>query len=371
MFENNLLISTVIFYFFSYFILRKEIGSKNSIYICIIKFSIPLVWLYMNDFECLLLSDEISYYVKSKQIYEGILSNGLIALLNFNQYTHSSHFLFYMWNAFLFLIFGKSFYISIMANVFLSCVSGRILLKILRHIGVESKDSKIITVFYLLSPSVICWSSFHNLREIFLSVFLFLVLLQMMRFYEKQSLKNLFLLLISFLAMFPIRFYIIIIATLTLSISLLKKKTSKILFLFIISSIFLSWGLVDLFAPSIKNLKMDFLNIAYGFIRFILTPNPLNLDQKYYFIFPDAIFHTIMFPIFLVGIISVYRKYKLENGMIIIFLFVFLLVVFYAILPQVQGPRQRFPLSFFFIFCQYEGLLYITEKIKKIAKNRL
>jgi hypothetical protein len=116
---------------------------------------------------------------------------------------------------------------------------------------------------------------------------------------------------------------------------------------------------------------MDFLNIAYGFIRFLLTPNPLNLDQKYYFIFPDAIFHTIMLPIFLVGTISVYRKYKLENGMIIIFLFAFLLIVFYALLPQVQGPRQRFPLSFFFIFCQYEGLLYITEKIKKIAKNKL
>lgn len=367
MLGSNLLLPTFFFFLLSYFSLKNALGNRNAIYLCIIKFSIPWIWLYINNFEYSPLKDESGYYLKSVKLFEGIISNGLIDVLNVKSYVLSSHFLFYIWNAFLFLIFGESPYISIIANIFLSCFSGRIFLKVLLTIGVTARNSSFITIFYLLSPSIICWSSFHNLREVFLSVFLFLMLLQMLRFYEKQNLKNTLLLSFTFLSMFTIRFYFIIIATLTLSIALFKRANAKSLSLFITSSITISSVLVYIFFSSIKNLDMQFGNITYGFIRFILTPNPLNIDPLYYFILPDAIFHALMFPIFIVGMVSSYKEYQAERKIFVLFLFVFLIVIFYAILSQSQGPRQRFPISFFFTFCQYEGLRYL---IKSLSRKR-
>lgn len=369
LFENNLFFPTAFFFLLSYLSLRKEIGNKLSICLCIIKFSVPWIWLYINNFEFSPLLDEALYYSKSGEIYEGILSNGLTDIFNIRQYTYSLHFLFYAWNTLLFLILGKNMYVSMLANIFLSFVAGKILLKILMNIGGELRDSKWITIFYLLSPSVICWSSFHNLREIFLSVFFFLMLLQMLKFYEKQNLKNLSSLLFSFFIMFYIRFYMIIIATAALFIALLKKKSTKTLYFFIITSTFISIGIIYLFFPILKNINIDFLNIAYGSMRFILTPNPFNVDPLYYFILPDAIFHTVMLPISLIGLVIIYKKYNYEGKIDVLFLTVLWLIIFYAILPESQGPRQRFPISFLFTFCQYEGLLYLINKanLKKIS----
>lgn len=94
LFENNYSFQ-LLFLLLSYLSLRKELGT-NFLCLCIIKFSVPWIWLYINNFEFSPLLDEALYYSKSGEIYEGILSNGLTDIFNIRQYTYSLHFLLRM-----------------------------------------------------------------------------------------------------------------------------------------------------------------------------------------------------------------------------------------------------------------------------------
>ena len=239
----------------------------------------------------------------------------------------------------------------------------------------QSKTSYLDT--FLLHPSLVAWSSFFNLRDIFILLCLLAI------FYHFYALvvgkPNLILQISSLgfalLCLFYLRVHIFYLLTCVLPVVFiltLKPKFTKswvrlnIAVIFSFSGfLFLKWDvLTGIAAIYLKDFQPSILNLA----KLYLSPL-FNIDilyKGYYFTIFNSYLNIISLPFIFVSFFRILvQRSRFEILLLIYFGAIFVTITFYG---NIQGPRQRIMVEPFILYMQVTGWLVVYSYFSKLYR---
>lgn len=363
----NLLLTALVAAAFSYLVIVRILPPLLSLAIVLFKFTLPTIyfaWFYTGQWNII---DDITYLERAIQLIESGYSPWMILTPEGIQIlmttADSQMFLYYWWNMVAMTLFGKHYYAPVFLNVTLTFVTGVVFAEILRNLEFQYSYRKWAVVFGLLQWNLVAWSSFLNVKDI-LVIFLTMVgifgLLKAFDYSDNNSAIpiSLVCLTTSFLGFWWLRYYIpfLMISAAIGWIVLHKSKP-----IFYVSAVSLVFPAVVVFRKSLWAL--DWIEpglYAYGLIRFILTPRPWGTTVNYSFLVIPAFIHWIVLVPASVGALYLFRTSKKSR---FILFYSFIVLSFYAIVPELQGPRHRLQLSVIWGWWVFHGGWVIKQRV--------
>ncbi len=252
-------------------------------------------------------------------------------------------------------------------NIVLTFITAAFLYEILIRSQIQKSIAKLCALFYLLHWDTITWSTVFNLKEIFLNFCVTYLLYIYVRLQDERSavlylnaLLALFFLFFTRFYLFPFIFTALLLNHLRWEKKFLKKACVAFLIsLLPITLLFTIFSLDTLIRVS-GNLNFNFMTPVY-FIRFFLTPIPINLPINATYEFLSASLNLISFPLLLFGLYRIYiDKPQLR---FLIYLLVILGVFYAGFPPSSIGSRHRIQVSSSIILCQFYALYIIYLKL--------
>jgi hypothetical protein len=111
-----------------------------------------------------------------------------------------------------------------------------------------------------------------------------------------------------------------------------------------------------------SSLQENFVNPFYGFIRMLLTPIPFNAQREYAFLNFPALFHWMLMPFVVFGLIRLWRMNTRFSRFFIAYLLVFFSL--YAVYWELQGPRHRVQMDYAWAILQFIGVMVALGVMK-------
>jgi hypothetical protein len=296
--------------------------------IFVIKFSILFLYIILIDLGLinqLFLLDDIGYYNILLSNFQKLDNNfDIITLRSIAGGYNSFYYIVIFYS---FKLFGFNYFSPLILNSIIFCFT----LCVFSILYLKYYKDLFLFIFY---PDLFFWSTFFNLKEslIYSALLLFIISNNLKNYYFK-----LFILAFSIFLIFNTRFYYVPILFLTFLIFEILKKFSSIAFNSTFLYIFLSLLFIYFFILFF-NLKIPKqTNPFYGFIHFIFTPLPWSINNKYSFLLFGSILNPILFLYY-------FSKKNIISKLNFVDLFIFLLILFYSISDELQGPRHKSPI---------------------------
>jgi hypothetical protein len=337
-------------------IAMRHLSPFTASLLTVVRISIPLVYFaYYFDGEWCILDDVVYYTDADRMLQEGF--NPLTALFTSDGYQllsaySSGHHILYTWlNIVAQYIFGPHYYATIFLNVAFTFVSAHVFSRTLAEIGFEAKYRRWIEVFLLLHWDTIAWSSFINLKDIFVQTLTILAAHAAIVYFRHRQTRHLLAFAFISIVFFWIRFYV----------------------LFFLSASFIGWIITEwrdpkrhLLSAGIAGLlyvALPFLpqrdevvtlgSLLYGAMRFSLTPLPWSVLPMYSYLTIPAIAHLAFAAPAVWGALGIWQSSKASRFWLI---YAGVLIVFYAFADELQGPRQRYQIDHIFAWTQFHFL---------------
>jgi len=322
-----------------------------------IRVAVPFFFFALFDTGQWRFIDDLDYFYLSLGMWEtgytpwSILTNShggpLVSVI-----VGSSHTLFYWVNILAFSLFGPHYYAPIFLNIFFTFVSGYFLFKIADHLSFTTGYRQSLFVFFILHWDIVAWSSFVDLKDpvvLMLTTAAFLLIQAAISEFKIRYLIGLSGVLFLFTT---IRHYVPPLVVLaTAGWVLLQWRDSR---KYILLSLF---GLGALLLKPWDTQYMDYFQIQnplYPALRFILMPQFWTVESPGEdFIEVPQFFHWCFFIPMLLGFL---RLAWISPRFRLFLIYFGIMVLFYAVVPQLQGVRQRFQLSFVIIWGQFHFL---------------
>lgn len=327
-----------------------------------LKFGAVFLIFSSLDLSSWLKIDDIAYFNISKELLSQ--GYGLFSSETFERliYLNGGIHIMYSWiNMLLHSIFGIHYFASVFFNVFLTFICGALLYDISLKITGMTKYSLGLFIFFCLHWDILTWSSFLNLKDIFvllLTLAFFWVIICRLSIKPVSSLLALLLISILF---YWTRFYIPLFVGISYAIYLIKPKPSfflRVLSLSIFLFAFVNYLGFDSLKYFLAKLRLGG-DIFFGVSRFLLTPLPWKIEDSYIFLIFSSCLHFVFLLPAAIGSIQLTSKYR-EVYLLSIFFVICLLV--YGSLPELQGPRHRIQISFMIIWFQYHSIFSFLRK---------
>jgi hypothetical protein len=338
-----------------------------------IKIVIFLVFTLILDPKDYLQPDSVKYIRQAGEISELIASGySFDEVLNF-AYSQVGgwHIGFNLFLSLIFYLFGNDL-VLITALIFLLSLLS---IDLFGRIAVRIPNFYILPPNYallLLSPAILLFSvSFIGkdlLVNFLISLFLFLAI-NLRR--DRPILMDQALIVLILFAMWFLRFYMIVPLVLVLFVtptfSITKWPVLKIIYLislffitylFIIDNNGLGQKIFDIIA------KSDYLSISLGIFRYLLSPNPFNIESSYSIYTFSSIANLALIPFSLIGILSVLFKRSMVTNSLLVFTGSTIFI--YALIPELQGIRHRISVELPLIIFSSIGIQLVIMKLHKI-----
>lgn len=263
----------------------------------------------------------------------------------------SGHYLYYWWNLLAFTLFGKYYYSPVFMNVGLTFASAVMLGRLVSMAGFSKTYQRVFLVFFLLHWDILTWSSFVNLKDmivLFLTISSMVCIAQLGR---KFSLLPLLWLAIIFSLFSMLRYYLPVLILAGGGIwFLLELRDKRALLLlpivFIVLALLAPWASQDL---SYIHLTIP----LYPALRFFLMPQFWTLQPDEAFLFVSSFMHWLLFVPLLFGAAALWKHSKVTRLLII---YSAVTILFYALVPELQGYRHRMQLTFIISWSQFHAL---------------
>lgn len=242
-----------------------------------------------------------------------------------------------------------------------------------------SKASPIfLYLFLIFSPDVIFWQTMVA-KESLILLLHSLFFIGLVYIFSRHVRKGVIILFFACVSLLIVRFYLIIILSAAYMATLFFKEKFNLnavdiknfILKFFIPIAILIFGLVMAdnvlkYERAINLLNFSSLHeLVYGFFRFFLTPNPLNIDPAHSRLFIPQVFYIASLPFLFYGLVKSIPMYK--DTVFLYILFVFIICgFFYGIVDQLQGPRHRHQLAYYVSFFSVVGLSYFHKALMKI-----
>lgn len=319
------------------------------------------------------LLDDFTYARESEALFAkgvGILTLGedlplLLATAN------GPHFLYYLYNVYAIHLFGAGYFAPVALNTILSvfiAYFGAGLAE--REFGFIGALKKLFFLYLVLFPDLLAWSGLINDKDI-LVLFLHVVLLYGFSFWFQHRIVPALVLVISasFLLLF-LRFYVPLFFSVAFAASMLVAgRGHRRLYWFVLSAVLIVLVLAGIgqarLDQALTTLQSELVNPAYGMIRFLLTPIPLNTTEATAYLDLPAAIHWLLIPF---AVFGGYKIYQLKTPFSRFFLVYFMTFVgLYSMFGELQGPRHRVQLDFALAVFQFAGVLALVRDSRRAA----
>jgi len=277
-----------------------------------------------------------------------------------------------LFNAFAISIFGEFYFAPVAINIILSLFIALIGADIgEREFGLRGKFRYFFFTFLLFHPDIFAWSSMCNLKDIIVLLAHVVFINSISVFFRGEIKKSLIVALPMALLLITFRFYVPIIITLSTLITIVTSKRVKSKFIFLILGLLLISLVVvsigtGILQYAVTEISSSITKPITGIFRAIMTPIPFRTEVSYQFLNWPALFHWLMIPVAVVGVLQI----KNIKTPFIFFFFTYLAIflILYGIYEELQGPRHRVQLDFAIALLQFVGILKISNAYKVSQK---
>ncbi len=366
----NLAIAAVTVGIFSFWAARRIIPTKLAAFVVAIKILIPFVYFSLFFDGKWTTYDENGYLsgaIRLKSMGYGPLTvlirpDGLLQL---GVVAAGPHILYNWWNLLAITLFGPEHYAAVFLNVGLSFVAGTYLYKTALLAGFDRRYAQGLFVFFLLHWDILAWTSFPNLKDIFLVTFIIAFLYHVARLVSKIEPKPNRLVEFACVSgyvflMTLIRLYLPVLLLVAVMIwNLLRQRGATRIVMLVISAV--AGGVLFTHIPSEKgsgHVNLGAASVIEGYGHFLLTPQPWNINEALSYLFLPTLLHWLMFVPALIGLYYLWRKSPITALYVIVWAIV---PLFYAGVPEINGPRQRVQLTSMWAWAQFH-FLYLQWK---------
>jgi hypothetical protein len=350
-----------------------------ALFCATLKSALPLVyfsWYYDGSWTFL---DDVSYLQQGQSLMDagyGPLSvffadGGMDMLISMSE---GSHILYGWFNLLAQSVIGQHYYAPVLLNVLLTFVAGRYLYAIARVAGMSHRYGAALYFFFLIHWDILAWSSIVNLKDVLvltLSVALmYSLLLCEQRITPLRSASVLGLIFV----FFWIRFYVPLLMLIAFALywtlaragayGLRVKDTVS---LAIVSLFVVGYLGVDTIEIYLSRLESEPMQISYGSLRMLLTPQPWSIEPEYAFLVVPSILGLLFLAPAFIGGALLWRQAPRSR---FIFIYFGLAILLYGAFEELQGPRHRVQLVFCLAWMQLHSLWVLAVRAKRAASGR-
>lgn len=270
------------------------------------------------------------------------------------------HFVYYLYNAITFDLFGEGYYAPVALNGILTAPIALLATRLaVREQLVPWRLHEVFFAFVLLHPDILAWSTVLNGKDI-LVLLLHVMLLTAFSFFFSGRWKQALLLGVpTVAALLFLRYYVPVLFAAAWIISAVTRLRGRARFRMLAAAALVFGALMAQLGSeglgfALDRLREDMVNPVLGLVRFALTPVPFNTSSEYGFLDLPALFHWVMFPAVLLGIWQVARMRSPFARFLLAYVAVF--TALYAVYGELQGPRHRVQLDFAWATLQFVGV---------------
>lgn len=359
----DLLKAALVVAFVSYCIVRRDLSFITAISVTTIKFAIPTIyfaWFYDGAWT---LMDDLTYLAQGYTLLNSSFNPITIlisdtGIMELKKLAGGPHFLYGWWNFLSDYLFGPYYYSPVLLNVGLTFVAGSMLYRICRLCNFSQMYARGLLLFFLLHWDVLVWSSFFNLKDTLILTLTVTSLYFMLRLAVCRSFPDIAWVAAIFFVFLWLRFYIPILLTAAYACWVMLRVRGRWRFgvLFLATAAFIAY-LPDNLNALLVRINME--NLFFGALRFALTPQPWSLDASYTFLLLPSMLHWLFFLPAILGGFALWLRSR-EPAFLLIYVVV--IILFYGLYPENQGPRHRVQISFITAWMQYHFIrLYLTQ----------
>lgn len=273
------------------------------------------------------------------------------------------HVLYGWWNYLAQFLFGPHYYSAVFMNVALTFVAAALLYRICRLSGFSRRYAQGLAGFFLLHWDVVAWSSFVNLKDVAIltlsTAAIYSLLLFNAAVSRRERLFRAAVVAGVFFTFLWIRFYIpVLISGAFVGWLLLKQRGWRKY-----TALALTFGAVFLILPSrveTEYVRASPLGVLYGSVRYLLTPRPWGIEHDSSFLLLPSILHWLFFLPSAVGAVFLWRR---SRAAALLLLYLGVSILFYSIVPSLQGPRHRVQTTFIWAWIQYHFLFLLFRNV--------
>jgi hypothetical protein len=314
-------------------------------------------WFYDGTWTIL---DDIAYYREGRVLAAAgfnpisvLVSKKGIAALFF--VGNGTQFLYGWFNFLMQYLLAQAYWAPVFGNIVLTCISAVLLMILARDCGASERYARALGLYFVVQWEVVAWSSFVNVKDLLVMTLTLTLCLGLARIASRFTWKSLFLVSLAGFLLFWIRFYVPLVAGVALLATRVRPRS-----LLRGSVILVSMGVIALLLvlrPMIESvlhmIRPGVGDLAYGWLRTLLSPLPWSLETAYGFLQVPALLHFVTFPAAVYGAWLLLRR---PGTIRFLFVYAALILVAVAAHPELQGPRHRIQILFLLSWAEFHGL---------------
>jgi hypothetical protein len=331
-----------------------------------IRVGIPLVYFALYYDTTWNVGDDLVYCNHGSELIAGGY-NPLTVLIDSQGWDYlltlarGHHVMYDWWNLAAMSLFGEHYYAPVFANVALSFVGSSLLARTARQLGFAPGYCLGLQIFWLLHWDLIAWSSLLNVKDVLVQTLTIALFNFLASYIIERRASSLAGLLVVAQFFWWIRFYVPVIVLTAVMIWMLTQWNDARRYLFIPLGALAYYYALPLIAGAADYWRFD--TLAYGMLRFTLTPIPWQVHEEYAYLEIPTVLHWICFVPAVLGTLYLWR----ESPHVRLFLiYLACLIALYAVTEDLLGPRQRFQVSFLFAWAQFH-FMWRTKPDRAIA----
>ena len=333
----------------------RRLGIPLALFVTTFKVGLTLLYfsyLFTGD---LLMKDDRVYHEYSVQMFDR--GWGPIRMITepegwkeISILVGSGHYLYYWWNLLAFHVFGKFYYSPVFMNVGLTFLSGIMFAKLIGMAGFSKQYERALTVFFLLHWDLLTWSSFVNLKDMIVLCLTICSIYCIAQLGRKISLRYFLLLFFIFSLFSMLRYYLPVLIMVGGGTWFLVELKDRRVFL-LIPIVLIALALLAPWAT--EDLSYVQLTLPlYPALRFFLMPQFWTLQADEQFLFVSAFFHWLLFFPLLYGAVMLWKRSTVTRLCLI---YSMVTILFYSLVPELQGYRHRMQLTFIIAWSQFHA----------------
>jgi hypothetical protein len=360
----SIVIALIAFGVVSVILVRRWLPFRYAVPIMTVKFAFPgLYWYFQDSLPSYywLMPDSREYYLDATTLLASdytpgsVLASGLGPV---QALTGSTHPFYWYWNVLWVRLIGDTIFAPIVSNVFVAVVGSIVATTLVAKLGYAYRYQQYFLVFTLLHWEVLAWTSVANLKDpltatltigYFYLFFVFLSADRKGKALAATGIAGIFLLFTT------IRFYIptvMIVATVGWKVlEDLRSRPGWISIYSVVFGVVLAAGLFVLGSVAPDTGMIVPTKLVAGLVKFPLTPTPWDIASHYQFLSIPATLHWLAFPLTLIG--GVWLGLRRRERLLVTYVLAIVLV--YAVLPDLLGPRHRLQVIYIVAFMQFHG----------------
>lgn len=282
---------------------------------------------------------------------------GLATLLLLSE---GPHILYSWFNLLCQWLLGPAYWAPVFGNVLLTFAAARLLARLVRDCGAEEGYARALALFFIVQWELLAWSSFLNVKDVLVMTLTMALLSPMLRLTREFRWRTLLLAILAGAVFLWLRFYVPLVAVLAFALhvvhwrGLVRGRTLLVLGAAIAVAVLLRGQLLGLAGL----LQLSAANLAFGWLRTLLSPQPWSLQPGYGFLLVPSVLHFATLPFLAWGTWALIRR---PGPARFLFAYAALVLMSVAAYPELQGPRHRIQLLFLIAWAQFHGAFLVMH----------